>query len=135
MLKVVVDTNVFVSGLRIPGSKPAKLIDLWREGKFNLVVSYEIVEEYLSVLSRPRLKIALKDVREISQYLYMKAEIIKPKRKITVISEDLSDNMFLECGVEGGAEYIVTGDNHLLSLKEFGGIKILSVADFLSLIE
>ncbi len=135
MPKVVVDTNVFVSGLRIVNSKPARLIDYWRNGQIDIVVSEEIVEEYLDVLSRPRLKIALQDVREVVRYLYMRVEIVKPKRTFKVIIEDPSDNKFLECAVEGRAEYIISGGNHLLNLKEFEGVKIMSVADFLSLIE
>ena len=135
MVKAVLDTNVFVSGLRIKGSKPAKIIDLWRDGRFLLAISNEIINEYLDVLSRPHLNINIQDIREISQYLYLKTEIVKPKRKLKVIQEDPSDNMFLECAFESCADYIVSGDNHLIDLREFERIKILRAADFLNLIE
>jgi hypothetical protein len=72
---------------------------------------------------------------EIAQYIYLKAEIVRPRKSLNVVQEDPSDNKFLECAIEGKADYLVSGDNHLLKLKEFEKVKIISVTDFLSIIE
>lgn len=62
------------------------------------------------------------------------SEVIEPKENIKAVSEDSKDDMVLECALASNASFIVTGDNHLLKLKEFRGIKIITPKDFLSLI-
>lgn len=131
MLRVVLDTNVFVSGLRVKRSKPAQIVDLWREERFQLIVSDAVFEEYLVVLSQPVLKIDLADVRAVMQYVYLKAEFIHPGQRIHVVKDDPSDDKFIECAAAAKADFIVSGDKHLLALGEFGDIKIVSVAEFL----
>ncbi len=96
MIRTVLDTNVFLSGLKIADSKPAQLIDFWREGKFDLILSDEIIDEYTAVLSRPHLKVSLPDIFEIIYYLYLKVQFVELKKKLKVVTKDLSDNIFLE---------------------------------------
>ena len=134
MPKAELDTNVFVSGLRIKNGKPARIIDLWREEYFQLVASDKIFEEYLSVLSRPVLKIDIADVKAITHYINLKAEIVQPRQKIRVIKDDPSDDKFVECAAAAKADFIVSGDKHLLTLGAFGDIKIVSVSEFLETI-
>lgn len=129
ILRVVIDTNVLISS--VFGGNPRKVIDLWKNGKLLLIVSDEIVDEYLEVLKR----------FEFSNDIYVEfidllsnidtTQRISPLKRFKVIKEDPDDDKFLECAVEGGISYIISGDKHLMKLVEFQGVEILSPAKFL----
>jgi putative PIN family toxin of toxin-antitoxin system len=131
--QVVIDTNVFVSGLNFRG-RPREVLDLaWRK-QIEVYISPFILEELKRVLEedfgweRGRIEVTIKRIKkEIIQ--------IQPKTKISVIKEKEVDNRILECGVEGKAQYLISGDKrHLLPLKEYKGMKIVSPAQFLKTI-
>jgi len=131
--KVVIDTNVFVSGLTFKG-KPRGVLDLIWKGGIEVYVSPFILKELEETLEedfgwgRERIEAALNRIKG-------KAIQVQPKTKISVIKQKEDDNRILECAVEGKAQYIVSGDKrHLLPLKEYKGIKILSPAEFLRII-
>jgi len=100
-------------------------------GKITLCISAEVFNEYLELLQR-RIKPG-KDyqwfVRLIDQRKNI--EIVKPEEHFAVIKEDPDDNIFLDCAIAGKVEYIISGDEHLLNLKKFKGIKILTPGEFL----
>jgi putative PIN family toxin of toxin-antitoxin system len=128
---VVIDTNVIISSLW--GGNPVKVMELWDKNRFIALISREILDEYLDVLSRFRP--ADEDLEQFIM-LFMnrnKSQIIKTKSKINAIKTDPADNKFLECAVDGGARFIVSGDTHLLALKEHKKIRILSPAEFVKL--
>lgn len=129
MLKVVIDTNVFVSYFW--GGNPKKVVDLWTEDGFTLLISPAIIEETGKTLLR--LEIEEKKVVELCEMILIKAKLIIPERKFDIVKEDPADNKFIECAVEGSADYLVTGDNHLLKLEQIGRTKITSPAEFLKL--
>jgi len=127
--RVVVDTNVFVSSLW--GGNPQKVVDLWKEGRFLLLISLPVLKEYLAVLAR----FGLSD-QQLKERgcLFLESPfsiLVHPSRHFTVIKEDPSDNMFLECAVEGKADHIVSGDAHLLGLGTFRKISIVPPGVFL----
>ena len=132
--KVVIDTNVFVSGLNFRG-RPREVLDLARRKEIEVYISLFILKELERVLEE--------DFGWSKEQLEGTIERIKgettetqPKTKISVIKKKDSDNRILECAVEGKVQYIVSGDKrHLLPLGEYRGIKILSPAEFLKLIE
>lgn len=132
-LKVVLDTNIIVSAV-LRGGEPGKILELWRKGKFDILVSSEIFEEYYSVLIRDKFSLPLSLVNVILEEIKRKSIWIKPYSIIKKIKEDPTDNKFLECAVDGQAEYIVSGDPHLLNLKKFNGIEILRAAEFAKLL-
>ncbi len=128
MIKIVLDTNVYISGILFKG-KPREILNLARKEKIEILISEKIIDEIERVL---RLKfkrttfeifLILTGIRNITTF-------VSPISKISKIKEDEPDNRVLECGVEGKANYIVSGDKHLLELKEYQGIKILSPAEF-----
>lgn len=127
--RVVIDTNLFVSSFW--GGKPKRLIDLFIKGKIQLLISPQILEEISRVL-----KEILGDDPEISRFIDLislnSIEII-PNVTLQVVKEDPSDNKFLECAIAGKADYIISGDSHLLDLKEYQGIPIIRVAEFLKI--
>ena len=133
MKRVVLDTNIFVS--MALGGQVGKLNDEWRVGKFILVVSDEIVSEYLNVLQRPKLHLKSRTIAAIVNRVYRKAEFVEPEEKILVVLADTSDNKFIEAASEGRTDYIVSGDKHLLDIKEYKSIPIITAREFIDILE
>ena len=128
-LRVVLDTNVFIAAFTHPQGVPFRI---WRNAfyrRYTLLVSPAIVNEVGTVL---RLKFSWneRDIIDREKALVRVAELITPKTVLTAITEDESDNRILECAVAGRADLIVSGDNHLRRLKNFGGIGIIRPVDF-----
>jgi len=130
VIRVVLDTNVLVSGLLFGGT-PGKLLDLWKTGTIRLIMSRVMLDEFLRMLAYPKLRLS---EEEIHYLLYVEvlphAEIVKVQPSPILIPTDPSDDMFLRCAVAAGAKYIISGDRHLLQLKSYKRIKILSPAEF-----
>lgn len=129
MQRIVLDTNIYISAILTPG-KPRAILDLVREKKFELFISEEILNEIERVLN---VKIGLDntDIADTLNSIIDISSIVIPSIRISRIENDESDNIVLECAVEARADYIISGDNHLLSLKKYDGIRILNPADFL----
>lgn len=135
-MKIVLDTNVVISGLLVTDGPPGIIVDLWADNKLTVVVCQALVEEYIDVFLRPKFKRAgtiferqdlLMEFFELENTIF-----VFPKMRLDVIEDDPEDNRVLECAVEGNVQYIVSGDEHLLALKEFQGIAIISPAGFLA---
>ena len=132
MLKVVIDTNVFISSFF--GGIPREIINLWKDGQIVLCLSQGIVEEYIEVLDR----LGLKDKNEIARLIKLFAEgyhsvfTAKPP-KLLVVKDDPDDNKFIECAVALDCKIIVSGDKHLKRVKKYIDIKILSPKEFMAL--
>ena len=130
-MKVVFDTNIYISALVIPNSKAEEAIIKIIEGSDTLLLSKEIMGEILSVLSikfhRDR-----EAISHVAFYLSDLARMIKPTRKIRLFKDD-PDNRILECAVSGRADVIVTGDKEILKLGEYEGITIISLKDYLEM--
>ncbi len=134
MLKVVIDTNVFVSGVLTKGGNPSVVIKAWRRTrKYQLFITEEIIQEVLRVMKRLNIKADI--IADWDKLLRKRAIQVVPARKIEVIREDPSDNKFLECAIESYADYIVTGDEHLKKLNKFEGIEIVSARKFLDILK
>ena len=138
-MKIVVDTNVIVSRLMSPAGTPARVLRLWREAAFDLLVSSAILDEYQRVVHYPsvRVRIWLSD-DGLAQFLagFRRFGLfVEPDPLPLVVQADPTDDMFLACAVSGGADYVVSGDRHLLQVREYRGIPILSPAVFLAVLE
>ncbi|MBI4385923.1 MAG: putative toxin-antitoxin system toxin component, PIN family [Elusimicrobia bacterium] len=127
--RVVLDTNVIISSFW--GGKPGEIVDLWKDGRILLIVSLPILKEYLAVCARFGLADAQLKERGLLFLESPFSTLVHARSEFSVIQEDLPDNRFLECAVDGGANFIVSGDQHLLRLKVFQKIPILSPIDFL----
>ena len=134
-MKIVIDTNVVISGLISPSGTPAQIIDLWILNEFTVCLSTEIMEEYLSVLLRPkfqRMGTSKERYGLISELVKLEnTMMVKPDFQLDIVIEDPDDNIFLECALEAKAEIIISGDDHLLNLGEFQGIYIFRPIEFL----
>jgi len=127
---VVADTNVIVSAL-FWGGNESKIVGLAEEGKIKLLTSVALLEELKKVLMYTRFDLDEKVVDDNVKYILTISKIISPKVRLGVIREDPVDNRVLECALEGKARYIISGDKHLLRLREFRGIKIMRTKAFL----
>lgn len=128
---VVVDTNVLISALLFGGT-PGKLIELWKKGTIRPTASREIIDEYLRVLAYPKFRLTEDEIgyllfREILPHF----KIVIAEQGKSIVTADPSDDKFIWCALAGKAEYIITSDKHLLSLRSHQGISILTPSAFL----
>lgn len=136
-MRVVLDTNIILSFLLTRGETISSIFEAWDEGKFELLISEGIFQGIKRVLKYPKIKRLIKkfEADALLEKIKIQAVFIRVTEKLQV-APDKKDNKFLDCAVEGEADFIVTGDiSHLLSLKEFRGIKIIKPRQFLSAIE
>jgi hypothetical protein len=133
--KVVLDTNILISALLKPKSKARGIYRLVLRGEIELYTSVDLISELSRVLEYPKFKFEKLEKEVFLKNLARVAVILaNSKLKVNVIKEDPSDNKFLECAVEAKADYLISGDNeHLLPLRNFQGIKIISASEFLKL--
>ena len=130
-MRVVFDTNIFISALILPGSSAEKAILKVIEGSDELIISHDIIDEVLTVLSnkfsrnREALSRTAINLAEIGR-------IVKPTERIGIF-QDEPDNRILECATAGKADAIVTGDKEMLKLGKYGGIKIITLKDYLAM--
>jgi len=136
MLRVVIDTNVIVSGILSRKGAPAELLNSWRKRRFLLLSSPAIIVELRAVLQYPRIheKYLLSD-EEIEQTITLlehDALLIAAGANVTgSVPADPKDEMFLACALDGQADVIVSGDHHLLDLRVYRDIPIITARQFL----
>ena len=134
MLKLVLDTNILVSGIGWPGF-PGRLVDEWIDGKFTLVESPTLLGEFRRVIKDGKFSfLDQDDVDEFFRMLVGKSEVVEPASRVDIIIEDPADNRVLECAVAGRADYIVSGDRHLLRLGSFAGVRIVKARQMVELL-
>jgi len=130
-VRVVFDTNVYISAFGIPGSKSEDAFLLTLKEEMNLFISVSILTEIANVLKN-KFKFSNEIIQTTLKYISQIARVIKPQRSIKVLKDE-PDNRILECAIEAKADFIVTGDKHIKQLNEYKGIKIVSVSEFLEL--
>ncbi|HET9743376.1 MAG TPA: putative toxin-antitoxin system toxin component, PIN family [Terriglobales bacterium] len=133
MIKAVIDTNVLVSGIFWTGT-PARILQAWSEGRFRLLLSIPILEEYARVIEEVgRRRLAIFDTRML-YLLTVRSEVVDPPRLPQRVCTDPDDDKFLETAVGGDADYVISGDRALLRLQTFQGGRILKPAEFLHIL-
>ncbi len=130
-LRIVLDTNVIISGILF-GGKPKTILDMLISGKHDFFLSMPIIEELREVLNRPKFGFDNEKALLLIEELHSLCTIVKPEKSIIFITDDPDDNKILECAVAAKAGIIISGDSHLLSLVSYKGIKILSPGQFIS---
>jgi putative PIN family toxin of toxin-antitoxin system len=129
MMRVVADTNVFISALLF-GGNPGRFLDLALHRKFVLVTSHALLNE-LDEKLRGKFAISDSDARMIRVKLEASAAVVNPDFELHAVPGDPDDNRVLECALAGKAALIVSGDRHLLRLGNYEGIAIVTVRQFL----
>lgn len=135
-MKVVIDTNILLSGLMLPNSKPGKIVQAWRDNDFDLVLSKFQLDEIGPVLAYPKIRKRLKwGETEISQFLkqlYMHSVYLGEIDEVAEVPADENDNLILSAYVTSNAEYLVTGDKGIGQLRD--EYRIFRVVDFIALL-
>ena len=134
-VRAVLDTNVYVSGIILSRGAPFEVLEAWRRQVYTLVTSEAIIAELERVLRYPRIRnryaITEQDVTRLVNSLRAEALVVAGNYEVDGVSPDPDDDKFLACALEGQADYIVTGDPHLLNLKHYHSVNILQAHDFL----
>ena len=133
-MRVVLDTNVFISGIHWSGNS-GKIIELWIDNCFELVSSEEILQELARTLSNFKKPLSEEEIIDWISLIASKAIIVVHTTQFNAIKSDPDDNKFIDVAVEGEADYIVSQDHHLPDIKEFQGIKIVTPQEFLKLVQ
>ncbi len=128
--KVLLDTNILISALGW-NSKPKEIFRKCIAGELKLITSPEQIDELQRVMDYPKFHFTVEQKKSFISIILEIAEIVEITGKIKVIKDDPDDDIILETAIVGRAGYIVSGDPHLLKLKEFAGIKIVTAKDFL----
>lgn len=134
MKKVVLDTNTLISGILWDGNE-AKVIEKAEKNEILLFISHKLLEELEGVLKREKfsrkLEVKKYTVDEAVAKIALMAVLVETTHKIDVIKEDPEDNGVLECAMSANANIVISGDSHLLRLRSYSGINILSASEFL----
>ena len=130
-MNIVVDTNVIFSAILFGGA-PGKLIDLWKKGRITPLITNEIMTEYIRVLAYPKFKLAEEEINYIiHQEILPFFKVVKSAPGRPIIKKDPADDKFIQCAKAENAKIIISGDQHLLALKSYKDIKILTPDQFL----
>ena len=133
----MLDTNVWVSAL-LWGGKPAAIVRAAEEKKLNIFISEDIATDISQVLAYPKLEKTYHPIlrrQDLIEQVLKNAKFVKVTNKVELIKEHPADNKFLECALAAKADYIVSGNRHLLKVVSYKRIPVFSVSDFLALIE
>jgi putative PIN family toxin of toxin-antitoxin system len=130
-LKAVFDTNIFISAFIVPGGQAEDAFLLALKRKFTLYSSISILAETAQKLTE-KFGWQENNIEKLINFISKIAIVIKTEPYLHVLSDE-PDNRILECAAKVGADFIVTGDKHLLSLQKFQGISILGLSDFLEI--
>jgi len=128
-MRVVFDTNIFVSALTLPGGRADQALRRIIDGHDSLVLSPAIIDEILTVLARKFAR-DREQLARVGVLLASLGEIVEPREPITVLADE-PDNRILECAREADAQVIVTGDRKMLAINDFEGIRLLTLAAYL----
>lgn len=131
MLRVTLDTNIYISAFQFGGS-PMRLLRQGLESEIDIAISQPIIDETLRVL-RDKFHWQPYEIHEVGKRMEQIGHIVAPTETLNVIEYDPPDNRILECAKTAGSEFILSHDKDLLRLGEYEGIKIVRVADFLAI--
>jgi putative PIN family toxin of toxin-antitoxin system len=132
-MRVILDTNVFVSAVFF-GGEPGRILEAWRDGEVQLVLSPDILEEYIDVLHRLEMLYPPVEADPIIELVLAGSEIISAPPLKEPVSPDPDDDKFIACALESGTNFIVSGDKHLLSVDGYLGIKVLKPSGFVKVL-
>ena len=133
-MKVVLDTNVFISGIHWEGDSN-KILRKWLNTELEVISSLPIIDEIVRILMSFKVPMSPEDITAWENLILEKSTVVIPNNKLDIVKDDPDDNKFLEAAVAGKAEFIASQDKHLLKIKEYERIKIMHPKDFIILLE
>jgi putative PIN family toxin of toxin-antitoxin system len=129
-VKVVLDTNVFISGVFF-GGPPFLILQAWRDEIIQLVISPEILDEYRRVGEILAEEHPAIDLEPILEFVIQNADVFAASPLSEPVCEDPDDDKFLACALASASQIIISGDKHLLKVTGFQDIEVLKPRDFL----
>jgi uncharacterized protein len=129
-MRIILDTNVLVSGIFFTGP-PFKILQAWRDGKLQLVISPEILEEYQRVAATLAEQFPSVNLKGILDLLMIHADMVAAPPLSCPVCVDRDDDKFLACAVASKAHCIVSGDKHLLQVAGYQGIRVVKPREFI----
>jgi putative PIN family toxin of toxin-antitoxin system len=123
-MKIVLDTNVFISGIFFSGP-PFQVLEAWRDGKIQLVISPAILEEYQRVAAELAERFPGTDLSAILELVTINSELVLTDDLPDAVCDDPDDDKFLACALASGSKIIVSGDRHLLTVSGYRGIEVI----------
>ena len=132
-MKIVIDSNIFISSF-FGGGKPREIFERVLNGFDDLFITDEIINEIKKVMNSSKFSLNSNDIKDYVNIIekYSRKIVIKDNKKS--ISRDADDDKILQCGIDGNVDYIITGDNDLLVLKEYNKMKIIKPKEYLEII-
>jgi putative PIN family toxin of toxin-antitoxin system len=128
-MRVVLDTNVFISGIFFSGP-PSQILKAWANKKFQLLLSQPILDEYQRVAEELSSKFSSIDISQILDFVMIHGLFVDTRDISITVCDDPDDDKFIECAVAGNCKNIISGDKHLLKLSEYRGIAVQTPRDF-----
>lgn len=132
MIRAVLDTNVFVSAFLLSG-RLNRVAELSIQGSFTWLLSEPILEEYAAVASRPLYHLTHEELGLLLYQVKERADWVHVTSSLEVVKADPADDKFLACALDGRADWVVSGDHHLLSLERFHRVRIGTPSEFLKI--
>lgn len=129
-MKIVLDTNVFVSGIFFAGP-PYRILESWRDGRLQLVISQEILDEYRRVVEALATQYPAIDTIPILEFVANKTKIIIVPGLPGPVCTDPDDDKFLACAIADLCKIIVSGDKHLLKVSGYCGVQVMKPREFI----
>ncbi len=129
-LKLTADTNVLISAFIVDGNEH-RLLELGRKRAVLIFISPYIMMEFIQVLSRPKFGYNEKEIEIGVKGVLNSTKMILPKFRLNVVKDDPDDDKILECAVAVKADFLISGDAHLLNFKKFRKIKIINAGEFI----
>ncbi|MXX11132.1 MAG: putative toxin-antitoxin system toxin component, PIN family [Nitrospira sp. SB0677_bin_15] len=130
-MKVVVDTNVLISGIFFDGP-PARILEAWLHGQLVFVVSHEILEEYFEVCERLSLRYPNIEITQILILIVQNCHIVDPLPLPEPASHDADDDMFIACALASATQTIISGDSDLLTISGYENVQIITPREFVN---
>lgn len=128
-MKIVLDTNVFISGIFF-GGPPSQILQSWRKSQIQIVLTEQILEEYQRVGEELSAKFPSINIEPIIELFTIFGEFVETKGITETICEDPDDNKFIECAIASQSKLIVSGDKHLLKISGYKEIEVLKPRQF-----
>jgi uncharacterized protein len=131
-VKIVLDTNVFISGIFFSGP-PSRILQAWRDSKIQIILSKEILEEYQRVAEELSLKFPAVDIDQIIELFTIYGDFYETKNILVSVCEDPDDRKFITCAIASNCKLIVSGDKHLLNITGYQDISVLKPREFMDM--
>ncbi len=128
-MKIILDTNVFISGIFFSGP-PSQILKAWQNSRLQIVLSQEILNEYQRVAESLVGKFPKIDILPIIELMTIHGQLIDAEGFDVSVCDDPDDNKFMECAIAGNSEIIISGDKHLLKVSGYQGIEVLKPREF-----